>query len=384
MGEVDAVVAGAGVVGLAVARALALGGRQVVVLEAAGAIGTATSSRNSGVIHAGIYYDPGSLRARLCVAGRRTLYDYCAPRGVAAVPCGKLLVATEPGEEAALERLAQRAEINGVEDLQRLTGAEARALEPALACTAALLSPHTGIVDSHALMLSLQGEAEDHGAAVALNTPVERVEVTSEGLVVQTGGAEPMRLRTRLFINAAGLGACALAARIDGLDSSHVPLPRLAKGSYFSLAGRAPFSRLIYPVPIPGGAGIHLTLDLGGQARFGPDVEAVDTIDYRVDPRRGEAFYEAIRRYWPKLPDGALQPGYSGIRPKIVEATQVQDFVIQDASTHGVPGLINLFGIESPGLTSSLAIGAYVAELSCRQGKESSSLLKQRTKRSCK
>ena len=375
MDEVDAVVAGAGVVGLAVARALALGGRQVVVLEAEGAIGTATSSRNSGVIHAGIYYDPGSLRARLCVEGRHALYAYCAPRGIAAVACGKLIVAADPGEEPALERLAQRAEINGVEGLQRLTAAEACALEPALACTAALLSPHTGIVDSHALMLSLQGEAEDHGAAIALNTPVQRVEVTSQGLVVHTGGADPTQLRTQLFVNAAGLGACALASCIDGLDPSHVPAPRLAKGSYFSLAGRAPFSRLIYPVPIPGGAGIHLTLDLGGQARFGPDVEPVDTIDYRVDPRRGDVFYEAIRRYWPALPDGALQPGYSGIRPKIVEATQVQDFVIQDEDTHGVPGLINLFGIESPGLTSSIAIGDYVATLA------SSSFSRKRTKR---
>lgn len=363
MDEVDAVVVGAGVVGLAVARSLALGGRSVVVLEAEAAIGTGISARSSEVIHAGIYYAPGSLRARLCVAGREALYAYCAERGVPARQCGKLIVAAGADEEAELGRLAARAEANGAGPLEALTGAAARAMEPALACSAALLSPGTGIVDSHALMLALLGEAQDHGAVLALRTPVEGAEAEPGGIVVRTGGDEPMRLRTRVLVNAAGLGACALASQIEGLDAAHVPVPRMAKGSYFTLAGRSPFSHLVYPVPIPGGAGIHLTLDMGGQARFGPDVEAVDVADYRVDPARAPVFEAAIRRYWPGLPDGALQPGYAGIRPKIVAATETQDFVIQGEAVHGVRGLINLFGIESPGLTSSLAIGGHVAAM---------------------
>jgi L-2-hydroxyglutarate oxidase LhgO len=361
--DFDAVVAGAGVVGLAVARALARAGRSVAVLEAAGAIGTGTSSRSSEVIHAGIYYPPGSLRARFCAPGRRALYGYCSAHGVAARACGKLIVAQGAEEEAALALLTARGLANGVEDLRPLSGAEARAMESALSCSAALLSPCTGIVDSHALMLSLLGEAQDFGAVLALDTPVAKVEATASGFVVWTGGLAPIRVRSSVFVNAAGHGACALAAAIDGLEACHVPRARLAKGSYFTLAGPAPFGRLIYPVPIPGGAGIHLTLDMGGQARFGPDVEAVDTLDYRVDPARGEAFYAAIRRYWPALPDGALQPGYAGIRPKIVEPTEAQDFVVQDRATHGVAGLVNLFGIESPGLTSCLAIGEHVAGL---------------------
>jgi len=364
--DVGCVVVGAGVVGLAVARALARAGHDVVVLETAGAIGTGTSSRNSEVIHAGLYYAPGSLRARLCVEGRRALYAYCADHGVAARACGKLVVATEPAEQPMLEGIAARAAANGVEDLRLLSGAEAHALEPALRCTGALLSPVTGIVDSAALMLSLRGEAEDFGAAFAFHAPVQRVDVQPGGFVLHVGGAEKMRLACRMLINAAGLGACALAGAIAGLDAAHVPPAYLAKGSYFALAGPSPFRRLIYPVPIPGGAGIHLTLDLAGGARFGPDVEAVEAIDYAVDPARAPVFAAAIRRYWPGLPEDALRPAYAGIRPKIVPPTQTQDFVIQGADVHGVAGLVNMFGIESPGLTSCLAIADEVMRLVAR------------------
>jgi L-2-hydroxyglutarate oxidase LhgO len=359
--RVGCVVAGAGVVGLAVARALAVRGHDVVVLEAAGAIGTGTSARNSEVIHAGLYYAPGSWRARLCVAGRRALYAYCAARGVTARDCGKLIVATTQDEVAQLDAILARGRENGVEELRLLTRAQARTLEPELDCAGALLSPVTGILDSHGFMLALRGEAEAHGASVAVHAPVLEAVVEDGGFTLQVGGPCPTRLHCRLLVNAAGLGACALAGRIEGLHPRHVPVPYLAKGSYFSLAGRAPFRHLIYPVPIPGGAGIHLTLDLAGAARFGPDVEAVEAIDYRVDPARAEIFAAAIRRYWPALPDGALQPAYAGIRPKIVPPTETQDFLIQGPQTHGLDGLVNLFGIESPGLTASLAIADAVA-----------------------
>ena len=358
--HIETTVIGAGVIGLAVARHLAMQGRQVLVLEAETAAGTVTSSRNSGVIHAGLYYPPGSLRAVLCVAGRRALYDYCALRGVAAPACGKLVVATAPEEEAALAGIAARAKENGVEDARLISGRQARDMEPALRCTAALWSPCTGILDSHAFMLALRGDAESAGAVFAFRTKVEGIVCESDGFTVRTGGDAPATLRCSLLVNAAGLGAVALARRTRGLAPANVPPAFLSKGSYFSLAGKAPFRRLVYPVPIPGGAGVHITLDLGGQARFGPDVEAVDCIDYSVDPRRAEAFYAAIRRYWPDLPDGALQPAYAGIRPKIVPADQAQDFVIQGAAVHGVRGLVNLFGFESPGLTSSLAVAAAV------------------------
>ena len=359
--DVDCVVAGAGVVGIAVARAMAMGGHSVLLLEEQAAHGTITSARNSGVIHAGLYYPPGSLRALLCVAGRRALYAFCATRGVEAWACGKLVVATEPAEEAALQALAARATENGVENLALLTGAEAREMEPALRCTAALWSPVTGVVDTHGLMLALLAEAEDHGATLATRAPVTGVTHLADGFSIHTGGADPARISTRIFINAAGHGAVALARGIEGLDQSLVPQAYLSKGSYFTLTGRTPFSRLIYPLPIPGGAGVHLTLDLGGQARFGPDVEAVDNFDYAVDPARAADFAHAIRRYWPGLPDGALQPGYAGIRPKIVPANQAQDFIIQDWRTHGLTNLVNLFGIESPGLTSALAIAGKIA-----------------------
>lgn len=364
MDKVECVVVGAGVVGLAIARRLAEAGREVIVLEAADAIGTVTSSRNSEVIHAGIYYPAGSLMARLCVAGKQALYDYCRDRGIPHRNSGKLIVATRPEEIAKLASIKAHAEANGVADLKQLSGIEARALEPALACEAALLSPSTGIVDSHSYMLALRGEAEAAGAAFAFLAPLERGRVTADGFELDVGGEAPMTLSCDMLINSAGLSATAIARMLDGMPLDLIPPAYLAKGCYFSCNAKAPFSRLIYPVPEPGGLGVHLTLDLAGQARFGPDVEWVDHIDYTVDPARGERFYPAIRRYWPSLPDGALMPSYSGMRPKIVPpAVAVQDFMIQGAQTHGVPGLINLFGIESPGLTSSLAIADYVAEM---------------------
>ena len=361
---VEAVVIGAGVVGLAVARALALAGREVVVLEKENAIGTGISSRNSEVIHAGIYYPKDSLMARYCVAGRRALYEYCAGRGVPHRRCGKLIVAADDAERERLIGIAERAFANGVEDMRVLSAGEAQALEPNLSCTGALLSPSTGIVDSHALMLSYLGEAEDHGAALALNATVERIERNGELLSVLVGGNNPMRLDCSLVVNAAGLAATDIARRIEPMPKDLVPTTYYAKGNYYSLAGRSPFSRLIYPVPVPGGLGVHITLDLAGQARFGPDVEWIDRIDYTVDPRRADSFYAAVRRYWPGLKDGALTPAYAGIRPKIVpQGAPGQDFVIQGPAEHGVPGLINLFGIESPGLTSSLAIGDAVRKI---------------------
>jgi L-2-hydroxyglutarate oxidase LhgO len=359
----ECVVVGAGVVGLAVARCLAQAGREVMVLETAATHGTGVSSRNSEVIHAGLYYPPGSLKARLCVAGRRALYEFCAARFIQAVSCGKLVVATEPAEEPALAELAKRATSNGVEHLKTLTSAEARRLEPALHCTSALLSPETGILDTHAFMLALRGEAEAAGAVFAFRAPVTEIICENPGFALRTGGEAPARLQCDNLINAAGLGAVALARATTGLAHAHVPPAYLSKGSYFTLAGASPFRHLIYPLPIRGGAGIHLTLDLAGQARFGPDVEAVEKIDYTVDPHRAENFYGAIRRYWPALPNGALTPAYAGIRPKIVPADRMTDFIIQGRPTHGIPGLVNLFGIESPGLTASLAIAAHAVAL---------------------
>jgi L-2-hydroxyglutarate oxidase LhgO len=357
------VIAGAGVVGLAVARAMAQAGQDVLVVESAHSFGQGTSSRSSEVMHAGIYYPTGSLRARLCAPGQRALAAYAQAHGVPWRRCGKLLVATEPPELTRLEALASQAAENGVENLVAISAGEAATLEPALSCVAALHSQDTGIIDSHALMLSLLGEAQDRGASFVPSTPVLRADVHADGFLVHVGGSEPARVQCRMLINAAGLDACALASRIDGLDAKHIPTPYLAKGSYFALRGNNPFGRLIYPVPIAGGAGIHLTLDMAGAARFGPDVEAVTDRDTKVDPARAPAFYAAIRRYWPALPDGALIPAYAGLRPKIVPATQAQDFVIQGETVHGIPGLINLFGIESPGLTSCLAIADHVAGL---------------------
>jgi L-2-hydroxyglutarate oxidase LhgO len=365
--SVDCVVVGAGVVGLAVARALALAGREVLVLEAAEGIGTETSSRNSEVIHAGIYYPAGSLIARTCVAGKKLLYGYCAERGVPFRNCGKLIVATDEEEAGKLESIKARAAANGVDDMRLISAEEAKAMEPALHCTAALVSPSTGIIDSHAFMLALQGDAENAGAVFAFHAPVEGGRVAEEGVELRVGGAEPMALRCRLLLNSAGLHAPKLARSLEGMPAAHVPTAYYAKGNYFTLTGRSPFTRLIYPVPVPGGLGTHLTIDLGGQARFGPDVEWVDRIDYAVDPRRGDSFYAAIRRYWPELPAGALEPGYSGIRPKIVPpGAPAQGFVVQGRAVHGVPGLVNLFGIESPGLTASLALAEHVLDVAAQ------------------
>ena len=359
--RVEAVVLGAGVVGLAVARALAMAGREVLVLEAAGGIGTATSSRNSEVVHAGIYYPTGSLKARLCVAGRVALYEYCTAHGVPFRKLGKLIVASDPAEADRLDAIAAQAAANGVA-LRRLSGEEARALEPALRVAAALHSPETGIVDSHALMLAYQGELEDAGGTLALHAPVAGGAVSEGGIRLDVGGEHPMQLECSILVNAVGLHAPDVARRIAGIPSQTIPRAYLCKGSYYGLQGRAPFSRLVYPVPEPGGLGVHLTLDLGGQARFGPDVEWVEREDYDVDIGRAAGFYAAIRRYWPGLPDDALTPGYAGIRPKISGPREpAADFAVLGPAEHGVPGLVNLFGIESPGLTASLALGDMVA-----------------------
>lgn len=362
MDQAECVVVGAGVVGLAVARALALAGREVLVLEAASGIGTGISSRNSEVIHAGLHGAADWLKVRLCVQGRRLLYAYCAERGIAHSACGKLLVATTTAELPQLQALAQRAARNGVEDLTLLSAAQARALEPELDCQAALWSPSSGIIDSHALMLALQGDLEHAGGLVVFNSALARADCRANQLDLCTSDGSV--LRTRLLVNCAGLQASLLAAGFTGLAPDLVPQTRFAKGSYFLLQGRAPFSRLIYPMPQAGGLGVHLTLDLAGQARFGPDVQWVDRADdWLVDPARGDDFYAEVRRYWPGLPDGALQPGYAGIRPKLNAPHEgARDFMIQGPAEHGVPGLVNLFGIESPGLTSALAIAQHVVQ----------------------
>lgn len=364
MDAVDCVVIGAGVIGLAIARALALAGREVLIVEQADAFGTGTSSRSSEVIHAGIYYPAGSLKARFCVSGRELLYAYCQSRGVPHRRCGKLIVATQSSQTAELGSIAQAAARNGVDDLRHLTRAQALALEPALACDEALLSPSTGIIDSHAYMLSLLGDAEDSGATLALQSRVARMRVQDQGTeIFLEGEAEPL-LRARWVINASGLYAPDLARCTEGFPAERVPPTCFAKGSYFTLAGRAPFTRLIYPVPEPGGLGVHLTLDLGGQARFGPDVEWVEAPDYVVDPRRADGFYAVIRRYWPGLRDGQLDPAYAGVRPKISRKGEpAADFRIDGPEDHGIAGIVQLFGIESPGITSSLAIAAHVAAM---------------------
>ena len=382
MEEIDVIVVGAGVVGLACARELALAGREVLVIEAEPGIGTGTSSRNSEVIHAGIYYPAGSLKALHCVRGKGLLYAYCAQRGIGHLRCGKLIVATSPEHLPKLAALKESAARNGVADLELLDRSAALALEPQLRCVGALSSPSSGIIDSHALMLSYQGDLEGAGGTCVFNTRVDRAICTADGIVVHTSGTrgpsgghggqggdggesgEALVLRARLLVNCAGLFAQQLAQRMEGFPAQYVPPTYYAKGNYFSLAGRAPFSRLIYPVPEQAGLGVHLTIDLGMQARFGPDVQWVDEPEFDVDPARADVFYDEIRRYWPALRDGALQPAYAGIRPKIqAPGEPALDFQIIGPPAHGVPGVVQLFGIESPGLTGSLSIAAQVAHM---------------------
>ena len=377
------VVIGAGVVGLAVARALALAGREVIVIEKETAIGQGVSSRNSEVIHAGLQYTPGSLKARLSVRGKEMLYAYCPTRGVDTRNCGKLVVATDESQHAALRDMQRKATANGALT-EYLSAAQAMQLEPQLHCTAALLSPTTGIIDSHRLMLALQGDLENAGGVVAMGTKVLSahlsLEKTAASHIITAQAATKniangaiklteMELSANIVINAASLHACALARRMQGLGAQHIPREYFAKGSYFSLAGKSPFSRLVYPAPQDAWLGVHLTLDLGDQAKFGPDMQWLDVqnpdyIDYSVDPARADSFYAAVRSYWPALQDGALQPSYSGVRPKIYGPSQkAPDFCIQGPQVHGIAGLVNLFGIESPGLTSSMAIGEYISDM---------------------
>ena len=361
--SVECVVIGAGVVGLAVARELAQRGHETLILEAESSIGTAISSRNSEVIHAGIYYPAGSAKARFCVAGKALLYDYCEARGVEYRRCGKLIVAADEAQIPALRFIESMARANGVDDLGWLTDGEARALEPQLNAVAALSSPSTGIIDSHGFMLALQGDFEQAGGVIALRSPLLGGRYDGEVIHLQAGTADATSLAASIVINCAGLYAQEVAHRIDGVPKWSIPPAYFAKGNYYVLQTKTPFSRLVYPVPETGGLGVHLTLDLAGQARFGPDVEWVERPDFTIDPRRAESFYAAIRRYWPGLPDGSLQPGYAGIRPKLSGPGEpAADFLIQGPDIHGVPGLLNLYGIESPGLTSSLAIAGHVAD----------------------
>jgi len=361
---VECVVVGGGIIGLAVARELARAGREVLVLEKERWIGQDTSSRSSEVIHAGLYYPKGSLKARFCVAGRKALYEYCAERNVPHRRLGKLVVACNDEEAEALRRVVVHAEAAGVHDLQWLDGKEARAMESKLRCVAAFHSPSTGIIDSHALMLAFETDAEAAGAMVVLRSPVLAGRVMRDGFMLEVGGVERMTLKAKVLVNSAGLYAPGLARRVAGIPAHTIPTDYYCRGVYFTLSGPTPFQRLVYPVPEAAGLGVHLTLDMGGAARFGPDTEWIDGIDYTVDPRRGEKFYAAIRNYWPDLPDGALQPGYAGIRPKIsARGEPAADFMIAGPETHGVPGLVNLFGIESPGITASLAIAERVRAL---------------------
>jgi L-2-hydroxyglutarate oxidase LhgO len=359
--RLDAVVIGAGVVGLAIARELALAGREVVILDAEDAIGTHTSSRNSEVIHAGIYYARASLKARSCVAGRQLLYEYCATHGVPHRRCGKLIVATDQAQLEELNAIRAKAHANGVADVDWIGKEEVARMEPALFCVGALHSPSTGIIDSHALMLAYLGDAEGASAMLALKSRMEKAVVRRDGFELYVAGSDPVICR--VLVNSAGLRAPSVAKAIDGYPASAAPRELYAKGNYYSLNRKNPFSRLIYPVPEPGGLGVHVTLDMGGQARFGPDVEWVERIGYDVDPRRADRFYAAIRRYWPGLPDHSLSPGYAGIRPKTSGPGEpASDFDIQGPRRHGVAGLVNLFGIESPGLTASLALARMVRE----------------------
>jgi L-2-hydroxyglutarate oxidase LhgO len=360
MDNVDVVVIGAGVIGLAVARALAFRGREVLILEAENHFGTATSSRNSEVIHAGIYYPRGSLKARMCVTGRGLLYDFCEDHGIPYRRCGKLIVATSEAQLAGLEKIKVAAQANGV-SLEFFNRARTLALEPQLACEGALYSPTTGIIDSHAYMLCLLGQAESRGAMLVTDSRVTHLELHPDGILIGINDEQP-GLKANTVINSAGLYAPHVARLMEGFPSEHIPTPYFCKGNYFTLNGRSPVERLVYPLPEPGGLGIHLTLDLAGRARFGPDVQWVEQYEYSVEPSRADQFYAAVRTYWPDLADGALQPGYAGMRPRITGPNEpAADFRVDGPDTHGVPGVVNLFGIESPGLTASLALAEYVA-----------------------
>jgi L-2-hydroxyglutarate oxidase LhgO len=364
--SVEIVVVGAGVVGLAVAKHLADAGREVLVLEKEEQIGSETSARNSEVIHAGIYYPPGSMKAALCVAGKAALYSYCAERGIPHKQCGKLIVAADVRETPSLEKILVNATESGVTDLALIDAEAARALEPNLQCEVALLSPSTGIIDSHQYMLALEGDISRQGGIVAVRSTFCSADLIADGfkLEVDTAGSNVMALDCRILINAGGLHAQRVANTIQTMPRELVPQRYLAKGSYFTLSGRAPFERLIYPLPTTASLGLHYSVDLGGQARFGPDVEWIDAVDYEVDAERAAEFESSIRRYFPALDSSALSPGYAGVRPKIVgPGESAGDFELQGPQEHGVDGLINLFGIESPGLTSSLAIGSHVASL---------------------
>ena len=365
MDEVECAVVGAGVVGLAIARALAAAGREVVVLEAADRPGTGASSRNSEVIHAGLYYAQGSLKARLCLRGRELLYRYCEERGIEHRRLGKLVVATEEEDVPALERLLRNARGNGCAEVSWLSRAEAIALEPDLRCEAALLSPATGILDTHGLIASLAAETLELGGTLALRSPVARGRVATLGVEIEVAGTARSWLRCRRLVNAAGLHAHRVSASIEGVRRESIPAVHYAKGSYFSMSGAAPFRRLVYPLkPVAGGLGIHLTLDVAGRARFGPDIEWVDEIGYEVDERKAPAFEKSIRSWWPGLPAGVLRPDYAGIRANLSgPRTAEHDFVVQTSAAHGVPGLVNLYGIDSPGLTASLALAELVAGL---------------------
>lgn len=371
MEQVDCVVIGAGVIGLAVAREMALQGHETILLEREGSFGTIASARNSEVIHAGIYYPKDSLKAKLCVQGNRLLYEYCRTHQVATNPCGKLIVADET-QINDLQAILYKAQNNRVPEIKMILGEEAKQLEPKLKCTAAILSASTGVVDSHGFMLSLVGGFEDAGGMIAYHSPLIRAKPigidAQGGFQLEIGGPDGMNLQTKLLINCAGMSAPAVAQKIEGLHQDQIPKAYFAKGNYFSLSGKSPFNHLIYPIPEPGGLGVHLTLDMGGQAKFGPDVEWLDIqneeqIDYTVDLKRAEGFYEAVRRYWPELKDNSLQADYSGVRAKIVPPnTPAGDFCFNTPSDHGLQGLYNLYGFESPGLTSSLAIAKHLEE----------------------
>lgn len=354
---------GAGVVGLAIARQLAMVGRDVLILEQAETIGTGVSSRNSEVVHGGLYYASNSLKAKLCVEGRHMMQAYCRERFIDLTSCGKIVVA-ERAQLPQLVKLKEQGERNGVEDLRILNAAEVKAIEPEVRCAAALLSPSSGIVDSHQFMLSLQGDAEALGATLVCRTPVTKACVENGGITITAGHGPSMAIRARVVVNAAGLGAQGFAQAIENFDRGYVPPLHLAKGNYFSLIGKSPFSRLVYPMPEPGGLGIHFTRDMAGAGRFGPDVEWIERENYDVDETRAEIFSRSIAHYWPDIRPSMLQPAYAGIRPKVERpGGSTTDFLIQGPQHHGVAGLVNLFGIESPGLTSSMAIGKYVAAL---------------------